>query len=138
MIENTQHFFEKVPCSISQDTCMELYMDHVCTHVSHLDLVNIVQNMSATVEKTCEKIWICWHYSHITCTFLEICPISAPVFFFILTLHTLRQLLDWPCISILTSEPMHGTRSGPSKKNIHVLNLWENHESQKFLNGAFW
>ena len=36
--------------------------------------------------------------------------------FFILTLHTLRQLLDWPLISFSTSQPEHGMRSGPSKK----------------------
>ena len=39
-------------------------------------------------------------------------------FFFILTLHTLRQWLDWPLISILTSQPMHEMCSGPSKKNF--------------------
>ena len=27
---------------------MELYMDDVCTHVPHLDLTDIDQNMSAT------------------------------------------------------------------------------------------
>ena len=27
---------------------MELYMDHVCTHVLHLDLVDMDQNMSTT------------------------------------------------------------------------------------------
>ena len=31
-----------------QPRYMELYMDHVCTHVPHLDLFNIDQNMSAT------------------------------------------------------------------------------------------
>ena len=47
------------------------------------------------------------------------CPVSAPVkIFFILTLHTLRQWLDWPLISILTSQPMHKMCSGPSKKNF--------------------
>ena len=37
-------------------------------------------------------------------------------FFFILTLHTLRQLLDWPLISFSTLQPKHGTCSSPSKK----------------------
>ena len=38
--------------------------------------------------------------------------------FFILTLHTLRWWLEWPLISISTSQPMHETCSGPSKKNF--------------------
>ena len=38
--------------------------------------------------------------------------------FFILTLRTLRQWLEWPLISILTSQPMHEMCSGPSKKNF--------------------
>ena len=38
--------------------------------------------------------------------------------FFILTLHTLRQRLDWPLISISTSQPMHKMCSSPSKKNF--------------------
>ena len=38
--------------------------------------------------------------------------------FFILTLHTLRQWLEWPLISISTSQPMHETCSGPSKKKF--------------------
>ena len=38
--------------------------------------------------------------------------------FFILTLRTLRQWLDWPLISVLTSQPMHKTCSSPSKKNF--------------------
>ena len=45
------------------------------------------------------------------------CPVSAPVeFFFILTLHTLRQSLDWPLTWALTSQPKHETCSGPLKK----------------------
>ena len=45
------------------------------------------------------------------------CPVSTPVeFFFILTLHTLRQSLDWPLTSVLTSQPKHETCSSPSKK----------------------
>ena len=38
--------------------------------------------------------------------------------FFILTLRTLRWWLEWPLISISTSQPMHETCSGPSKKNF--------------------
>ena len=40
--------------------------------------------------------------------------------FFILTLHTLRQLLYWPLISISTSQPMHKPYSGPLKKKISI------------------
>ena len=36
--------------------------------------------------------------------------------FFILTLHTLRQSLDWPLTWVLTSHPKHETCSSPSKK----------------------
>ena len=36
--------------------------------------------------------------------------------FFILTLHTLRQSLDWPLTWALTSQPKHETCSDPSKK----------------------
>ena len=36
--------------------------------------------------------------------------------FFILTLHTLRQPLDWPLTWVLTSQSKHETCSSPSKK----------------------
>ena len=36
--------------------------------------------------------------------------------FFILTLHTLRQSLDWPLTSVLTSQTKHETCSSPLKK----------------------
>ena len=39
--------------------------------------------------------------------------------FFILTLRTLRQWLEWPLISVSTSQPMHETCSSPSKKNFY-------------------
>ena len=38
--------------------------------------------------------------------------------FFILTLCTLRPWLEWPLISVSTSQPMHEMCSGPSKKKI--------------------
>ena len=38
--------------------------------------------------------------------------------FFILTLRTLRWWLEWPFMSISTSQTMHETCSGPSKKNF--------------------
>ena len=49
--------------------------------------------------------------------FKRVWGVSAPViFFFILTLHTLRQWLDWPLIWVSTSQPEHEVHSGPSKK----------------------
>ena len=53
--------------------------------------------------------------------------------FFILTLHTLRQSLDWPLISILTSQPMHEMCSSSAKTISLDLDLRENCKSQKFL-----
>ena len=53
--------------------------------------------------------------------------------FFILTLHTFRQSLDWPLTSILTSQPMHETCSGSAKTISQYLDLQENHKLQKFL-----
>ena len=44
--------------------------------------------------------------------------------FFILTLHTLRQPLDWLLISILTSQPIHKMCSGPPMKN-HSFSIYE-------------
>ena len=41
--------------------------------------------------------------------------------FFILTLHTHRQSLDWPLISILTSQPTHEACSGPWKTSHMFL-----------------
>ena len=68
-----------------------------------------------------QKIQISWSYSLVRQKFSEMCPISTPAnFFFILTLHALRQLLHWPLISIMTSQPMHKTCSSPSKKNVHL------------------
>ena len=44
--------------------------------------------------------------------------------FFILTLHTNRQSLDWPLISILTSQPIHDACSGPWKTS-HMFSIYE-------------
>ena len=44
--------------------------------------------------------------------------------FFILTLHTHRKSLDWPLISILTSQPIHETCSGPWKTS-HMFLIYE-------------
>ena len=79
---------------------MQWYMDHVCTYVPHLDLVDISQDMSATVRlmgttNPVKKFQISRCYGPVTHTFSEMCPISALVKnFFISTLHTFRQPLD--------------------------------------------
>ena len=53
---------------------------------------------------------------------LENVPCFCPSkFFFILTLHTHRQSLDSPLISILTSQPIHKTCSDPSKTSYIFL-----------------
>ena len=44
--------------------------------------------------------------------------------FFFLTLHTHRQSLDWPFISILTSQPIHEACSGPWKTS-HMFLIYE-------------
>ena len=51
----------------------------------------------------------------------HICPGKN---FFILTLHTHRQSLDWPLISILTSQPIHKVCSGPWKTS-HMFSFYE-------------
>ena len=52
--------------------------------------------------------------------------------FFILTLHTVRQSLDWPLISILTSQPIHKMCTSPAKKN-HDFSFYEKTVSWKIL-----
>ena len=105
-------------------------MDHVCIHVSHLDLVDIGRNMSATDRlmgtlnpmknfSNCLTLWprnlkIHWNVP-------RFCPSKN---FFILTLHTHRQSLDWPLISILTSQPIHEACSGPWKTS-HMFSIYE-------------
>ena len=44
--------------------------------------------------------------------------------FFILTLHTYRQLLEWPFISILTSQPIHKMCSDPWKTS-YMFSIYE-------------
>ena len=75
-------------------------MDHVCIHVSHLDLVDIGQDMSATVrlmgtpnpmKKISNQLTLQLRNPYI----LENVPRFRPgKKFFILTLHTVRQSLD--------------------------------------------
>ena len=74
-------------------------MDHVCTYVPHLDLVEFGQNVSklARLMVSCnlvEKNSNCLTLCPITPTFLKMCPISALVIFFHFYIHTLRQSLD--------------------------------------------
>ena len=50
--------------------------------------------------------------------------------FFILTLHTHRKSLDWPLISILTSQPIHKVCSGPWKTS-HLFSIYDKTVNQK-------
>ena len=96
-------------------------MDHVCIHVPHLVLVNISQDMSATVRlmgtlNSMKKFSNCLTPQPRNPKIHRNVPHFRPSKnFFILTLHTHRQSLDWPLISILTSQPIHEACSGPWK-----------------------
>ena len=61
--------------------------------------------------------------------------------FFILTLYTHRQSLDWPLISILTSQPIHEACSS-SWKTSHMFSIYEKtvncKTSQKVSFGSYW
>ena len=79
---------------------MQWYMDHVCIHVPHLDLVDIGQDMSTTVrlmgtpnpmKKFSNRPTLQLRNPYILRNMPRFCPIKN---FFILTLHTLRQSLD--------------------------------------------
>ena len=105
-------------------------MDHVCTHVPHLDLVDIGQVMSATVrlmgtlnpmKKISNHLMLLPQNPKILRNVPCFCPGKN---FFILTLHTHRQSLDWPLISILTSQPIHEVCSGPWKTS-HMFSIYE-------------
>ena len=96
-------------------------MDHVCTHVPYLDLVGNSQNVSATVrlmgrcdpnKKDSNRLMLRPRNPKILGNVPCFCPEN---FFFILTLHTHRQSLDWPLISILTFQPIDETCSSPWK-----------------------
>ena len=54
---------------------------------------------------------------------------------FILTLHTLKQLLDWPLISILTSHPYTRCAAAPQNKN-HLILIYEKTISRKISQKA--
>ena len=105
-------------------------MDHVCTHVPHLDLVDIGQDVSTTdrlmgtpnpMKKFSNRSMLRPQNPKI--------HRNVPCFhpdknFFILTLHTHRQSLDWPLTSILTSQPIHKACSGPWKTS-HMFLIYE-------------
>ena len=102
----------------------------VCIHVPHLDLVDIGQDMSATVrlmgtlnpmKKFSNHSTLRPRNPKILRNVFHFCPGKN---FFILTLHTHRQSLDWPLISILTSQPIHEVCSGPWKTS-HVFLIYE-------------
>ena len=96
-------------------------MAKLCTHVPHLDLVDIGRNMSTTdrlmgtrnpMKKFSNCLTLRLQNPKIHGNVPLFCPNKN---FFILTLHTHRQSLDWPLISILTSQPIHDTCSSPWK-----------------------
>ena len=105
----------------------------------HLDLVDIGRNMSATVRlmgtpNPMKK------FSNPSTLRLRNPKIhgNVPHFrpdknFSILTLHTHRQSLDWPLISILTSQPIHEACRGPWKTS-HMFLIYEktvNHKTSR-------
>ena len=102
----------------------------LCIHVPHLDLVDIGQNMSATdrlmgtlnpMKKISNRLTLRPRNPKIHGNVPRFCPDKI---FFILTLHTHRQSLDWPLISILTSQPIHKVCSGPWKTS-HMFLIYE-------------
>ena len=111
-------------------------MDHVCTHVPHLDLVDIGQDMSATVRlmgipNPMKKFSNCSTLRPWNPKIIENVPPFCPSKnFFILTLHTHRQSLDWPLISILTSQPINEACSGPWKTS-HMFSIYEKTVNRK-------
>ena len=105
-------------------------MAQVCTHVPHLDLVDIGQDMSTTVRlmgtpnpmKKFSNHSMLWPWNpkihrNVPC----FCPDK---FCFILTLHTHRKSLDWPLISILTFQPIHKACGSPWKTS-HMFSIYE-------------
>ena len=113
------------------------YLAQLCTQMPHLDLVDIGWNMSATFRlmgtpNPMKKIFqIPQCYGPETQKSTEMCPVSAPVKnFSILTLHTHRQSLDWPLISILTSQPIHEACSSPWKTS-HMFSIYDKTVNRK-------
>ena len=109
---------------------IQWYMAQLCTHVPHLDLVDIGWNMSATdrlmgtlnpMKKFSNRSTLQPRNPKIHGNVPHFC---SDKIFFILTLHTHRQSLDWPLISILTSQPIHEACSGPWKTS-HMFSIYE-------------
>ena len=105
---------------------------HPCIHVhyAHLDLVDIGWNMSTT-DRLMGTLNPMKKFSNRSMLRPQNPKIhgNVPRFrpgknFFILTLHTHRQSLDWPLISILTSQPIHKACSGPWKTS-HMFSIYE-------------
>ena len=115
---------------------MQWYLAQLCTHMPHLDLVHIGQNMSATVrlmgtpnpmKKFSNPSMLRPRNPKIIKNVPTFCPSKI---FFILTLHTYRQSLDWPLISILTSQPIHEVCSGPWKTS-HMFSIYKKTVNRK-------
>ena len=114
-------------------------MDHVCTHVPHLDLVDIGQNVSTTVRLMVTR-YLFKKDSNRSMLRPQTPKIlgNVPRFrpgkkFFILTLHTHRQSLDWPFISIWTAQPIHEACGSPWKTS-YMLSIYEktvNHKTSR-------
>ena len=109
---------------------MQWYLAQLCTHMPHLDLVDIGQNMSATVrlmgtpipmKKFSNPSMLQPRNPKIHGNVPRFCPSKN---FSILTWHTHRQSLDWPLISILTSRPIHEACSSPWKTS-HMFSIYE-------------
>ena len=111
---------------------------HPCIHVhyAHLDLVDIGWNMSTTdrlmgtpnpMKKFSNRSTLWPQNPKIHRNVSRFCPGKN---FFILTLHTNRQSLDWPLISILTSQPIHEVCSGPWKTS-HMFSIYEKTVNRK-------
>ena len=115
---------------------MQWYLAQLCTHMPHLDLVDIGQNMSATVrlmstpnpmKKFSNPLTLRPRNPKIHGNVPRFCPGKN---FSILTLHTHRQSLDWPLISILTSQPIHEACSSPWKTS-HMFSIYEKTVNRK-------
>ena len=106
-------------------------MAQLCTHMPHLDLVDIGQNMSTIVRLmgTPNPMKKCSNPSMLQPQNPKIC-FHPSKNFSILTLHTHRQSLDWPLISILTSQPIHKACSGPWKTS-HMFSIYEKTVNRK-------
>ena len=105
-------------------------------HYAHLDLVDIGQNMSATLrlmgtpnpmKKFSNRSMLRPRNPK---THRNVPRFHPGKIFFILTLHTHRQSLDWPLISILTSQPIHKVCSGPWTTS-HMFSIYKKTVNRK-------